>query len=258
MGKFDGIIIASDFDGTLYCNGKISQKNLDAIAYFQREGGKFTICSGRPYEFIRDFDPPLPINTYAITTNGASIIDIPSKEILYEGFCDDHLFEIVDKIIEDDLGYGTFTIFSNVEPRVKDYSLEEYVLLRPTLNSGTIYKIDIRSTDEKLAQIGAKTVNNYDLGEYIAVQSWKMNLEIWPRKNAKGAALKRLKERLGATLAIGVGDYENDIELLLAADVGYAVSNSNDVLFAYADRIAPNEDGSAIAYIIDELDKTYI
>ena len=257
MGKFDGIIIATDFDGTLYCNNKISEKNLAAISYFQSEGGKFTICSGRPYEFLRDFEPRLPINTYAITTNGACIIDITTDEILYEGFCDGRVLEFIDKIVEDKLGYVGLTVFSSVEPKMKYYSLDEYVASRSEFDSSVIYKIDLRAIDEEHAKIGAQAVNRYDLGEYIAVRSWRLNLEIWPRKNAKGAALKRLKECLGATLAIGVGDYENDIELLIAADVGYAVSNSNDALFPYADKIAPNEDGSAIAYIINELDRAH-
>ena len=31
MGKFDGYLICSDFDGTIYADCKISQENIDAI-----------------------------------------------------------------------------------------------------------------------------------------------------------------------------------------------------------------------------------
>ena len=39
MGKFDGMLLASDFDGTLYYNGNISEENLKDIKYFQDNGG---------------------------------------------------------------------------------------------------------------------------------------------------------------------------------------------------------------------------
>ena len=51
--KFDGITIATDMDGTLLTTDKkISQANKDAIDYFRKNGGTFTISSGRIYPKI--------------------------------------------------------------------------------------------------------------------------------------------------------------------------------------------------------------
>ncbi|MBQ3226919.1 MAG: HAD hydrolase family protein, partial [Clostridia bacterium] len=48
MGKFDGVLICTDLDGTLLKKDKtISEENLKAIEYFKREGGFFTIVTGR-------------------------------------------------------------------------------------------------------------------------------------------------------------------------------------------------------------------
>ena len=48
MGKFSGVLICTDLDGTLYRNDKtISQENREAIDYFKREGGFFTAVGGR-------------------------------------------------------------------------------------------------------------------------------------------------------------------------------------------------------------------
>ena len=33
MGKFAGYLICSDFDGTIYIDGKLSEENINAIAY---------------------------------------------------------------------------------------------------------------------------------------------------------------------------------------------------------------------------------
>ena len=46
MGKFDGILICTDLDGTLLKNDKsVSEENLRAIEYFKREGGRFTFVT---------------------------------------------------------------------------------------------------------------------------------------------------------------------------------------------------------------------
>lgn len=48
MGKFDGILMCTDLDGTLLRNDKsISQENLAAMEYFKAEGGWFTFITGR-------------------------------------------------------------------------------------------------------------------------------------------------------------------------------------------------------------------
>ena len=48
MGKFSGILLCTDLDGTLYRNDKtVSDENLDAIEYFKNKGGLFTFITGR-------------------------------------------------------------------------------------------------------------------------------------------------------------------------------------------------------------------
>ena len=52
MGKFDGILIASDFDGTVAVDGIVSPENRRAIDYFMENGGMFTLATGRAPAFI--------------------------------------------------------------------------------------------------------------------------------------------------------------------------------------------------------------
>ena len=47
MGKFDGVLLCSDWDGTLTDGRAVPQENIDAIRYFQKDGGYFTFASGR-------------------------------------------------------------------------------------------------------------------------------------------------------------------------------------------------------------------
>ena len=46
MGKFDGVLLVSDFDDTLYGTDlTVSRENVEAIAYFTAEGGRFTVAT---------------------------------------------------------------------------------------------------------------------------------------------------------------------------------------------------------------------
>ena len=54
MGIFDGVLIASDWDGTLFNGEKVPCKNIEAIKYFIENGGHFTVSSGRQYSYIEE------------------------------------------------------------------------------------------------------------------------------------------------------------------------------------------------------------
>ena len=47
------IIIASDFDGTVNYNGKISDEDKEAIKKFRKAGNKFGIVTGRDVELAQ-------------------------------------------------------------------------------------------------------------------------------------------------------------------------------------------------------------
>ena len=47
MAEFDGILIVSDYDGTWYFGDCDTTRNTEAVEYFNANGGKFAISSGR-------------------------------------------------------------------------------------------------------------------------------------------------------------------------------------------------------------------
>lgn len=49
LGKFEGVLLASDFDDTLVGSDcEVSRGNREALEYFVREGGRFTVSTGGP------------------------------------------------------------------------------------------------------------------------------------------------------------------------------------------------------------------
>ncbi len=255
MGKFDGVLIASDWDGTLAIKGEIPEENIKAIRYFQENGGKFTICSGRYFKYLMDFRDVVHVNTYTIAYNGAYIIDTESGDSLYQGFCDDYLFTILRQLLSLDLHYKTIALYDDENPEPYEFTVEDFLANMDEHRGKRLYKVLLRSDTPEHALAGVRAANSLDLRDYIAVRSWEISLEILKRDNAKGAAIRRVADKIGAKLLVGVGDYENDITLLEAADIGYAVEGSIPELLPYADRITVSASEGAIAKVIYDIER---
>ncbi len=79
MPDFSHILMVSDLDATLLGPGSaLSRKNIEAIEFFTRHGGRFTAATGRVPPHIRKSVPTCGtlFNAPAITANGAYIYDL--------------------------------------------------------------------------------------------------------------------------------------------------------------------------------------
>ena len=95
----------------------------------------------------------------------------------------------------------------------------------------------------------------YDDG--YAVRSGDKYLDIVANGVSKGTGVEKLAENMNIEREkiIVVGDNMNDISMLEAAGISYAVSNAEEQVMRLAQRIAPSNNDDAIAYIVDELEK---
>ena len=89
MGKFDGVLLASDFDNTILNTEiprrtgcpipPISRRNTDALRYFMANGGRFAVATGRALPAFRLFANQIPMNAPAVvSTAGRCMIFKPS------------------------------------------------------------------------------------------------------------------------------------------------------------------------------------
>lgn len=88
---------------------------------------------------------------------------------------------------------------------------------------------------------------------YSVVRSWDIGSEILNCRCTKGSAVRRLANMIGATKLVCVGDFENDIDMLEAADLGFAVENARDEVKAAADGVLCHACDGAIADLIARL-----
>ena len=281
MGKFSGYLICTDCDGTLtYEPGKVSEENAEAIRYFQKEGGKFTLATGRFPGHAHEFSDQIKINAPMVALNGTVLYDLENEKILHEWTAtkEDYLelFDYIDcnypevwecwinYTYQDSISFkpgktpvGDETSKKRMEPLPDAAAVGKEALEKifEPLPDGLYKALSFQNTE--LTQALQKDLKEKFGHKFRFDTSWPEGLEIQPVHSGKGVAVQYMKEQMDYTIhtTIGVGDYENDLTLLECADIGYAVENALDSVKAVADRVTVSNKEHAIAKIIYELER---
>lgn len=255
MGIFDGILIASDWDRTLYCDGKLNKKDIEKIKYFCDNGGSFTLASGRTLNFMRRFFDDIKPNTYAITLNGAVIIHPDTEHILHEAFIESDITQVVDKLLVESNLFHTMHLYFEGEQESRCYDRDMYISKKEEIAAARIYKALLLSDTPEKVKRAKQLVSELEIDGLLFVSSWDTSLEIIAKENAKGYGIRRVAEKIGAKLTVAVGDYENDFQMIEMADIGYAVGNAINELKNIADRVTVDAKDGAISQIISDLER---
>ena len=267
MGKFDGVLICSDLDNTLathagndYYDLSFCPQDIKAIRYFQSEGGRFTVISGRHPSKVRkvlqDISPNAPIGGY----NGA-LLQNPDGSLFYEGGSEQtDMIRIAQRLWEKQGEIRSIGVHVSgrgilrCNRSVWESDMFEHPLAMLRVMPFRTYNVVVAGEPGE-GQLICRLVEQALDDGMVYTRPYESTIEFSLHEDTKGAALQRIKEAVGARLAVAVGDYENDIEMLRAADIGYAVENACDTLRALADRIAPACDKGAMAAMIAELEQ---
>lgn len=256
MGKFDGIILCTDFDGTFACPGPvISPENAAAVKYFQENGGLFTIASGRFVRFVLSFDDFKP-NAPVVAANGTMICDPATGERLEIFPLPDSASEIMDAA--ENLPYLDKIYICNTNGHGNIWTAAEGIPIKEFYSKvpKPWFTIVFGQTPEGALKLKEWAKENWK-GRYEFSRSWNGGVEFQAIGSGKGVCIKRIKEMLNLRLTVGAGDYENDESLVRCADIGYAVANAVPVTKAAADRITVANTEHAIARIIEDIEREF-
>ena len=255
MGKFSGILLASDWDGTICSEMNICKENIDAINYFKSEGGLFTICSGRHYTHFDLFKDRVEPNTHLITLNGALIVDNITNEVLHEGFLTNEYIKIIEELYVTKELFQQLYIWEKGAKQSLELTKDSFAQISEALKSKKIYKVLLASDSEDNALNCTNYVNSLNIKSISASRSWKYSMELINPGNDKGKALKWLANSVGAKMTVAVGDYENDISMLDEADLSFAPIYAPLNVQEHADALCnPVMEGS-IASVIQALEE---
>ncbi len=268
MGKFDGFLICTDLDGTLYRNDKtISQENREAIAYFKREGGYFTFITGRmPYysmEAYRVVEPNVPFGC----VNGGGVYDGQTGKYVWTCSMPEGVFDLIQCVDEQlpEIGIQVCT-FEKTYFSKENETMANFRHLTGVPNLICPYR-DVKEPIAKIifgSEAGEELLEVERLlrahplsATFDFVCSERTLFEILPKGVHKGLALAKLVEYLdidcGRTIAIG--DYNNDIGMFGVAGLGVAVANAVQAAKDAADVITVSNEEHAIARVIHDLER---
>ncbi|MCL1858976.1 MAG: HAD family hydrolase [Oscillospiraceae bacterium] len=284
MGKFTGILIVSDFDGTFYSPVKESyDKNINQIERFKNHGGIFTFATGRDCHTLLSIEPNAAsiINAPAILANGAILCDMNNLEYIFKITLNMRLFsELLEIICEKypEIGVRFSVDAGMVVPILNDilkndldiWSMDNVFLrempVDKLINSGeNVYKCVMIHEPEILDCVRklAEDFNRANNCEFCFTKTYARGLETVNINASKGAAALRLKEYLANKNNQGyklfaIGDYDNDLTMIKLADYGAAPENALEYVKQAAKiRTASCSDG-AVADLIQIIEREYI
>ena len=268
MGKFEGYLLVSDFDGTLIDHQlKISNENVEAISSFIAQGGRFLGATGRTELNVRPYTDGIPMSSPWILYNGAAIFDWQSNSFLYKAPLDRALTEsFVSKVMAR---FPTINVqvfsggpFCQVN---RDALPDRQVVLE---GQRFEYKPMDEITEDWLKVLFCAD----DPDEIDAIEAMlgddPLRLRVHKMHSAaryfeltapganKGSALARLRQLLvpAPITVVAIGDYLNDIEMLQEADISAAPESALPEVKKDVDIITSSHSDSAIADLVRKLE----
>ena len=268
MGKFDGLLLASDFDDTLYGpDRRIPPRNLEAIRYFTGEGGRFTVATGRAHRTFAPYAPLVPMNAPAVLSNGAAIYDFQADRALAQTRLPPSAPRDLGAILEE---------FPSLA--LEAYHGEDIYVCNPNeITFAHLKKVNCGYTRLPIAQIPTPWVKAIfheqrevllqvqarmleQLGNrYEAIFSNHYYLEITRKGSTKGGMVARVARMLGIAPegVYCVGDNQNDIPMLALSAIPFAPANCAREVRDWGAKILCGCGEGVIGDIVDILDKMY-
>ena len=280
MGKFTGVLLASDFDNTLIYTERalrtgspvppLSEGNRKALEYFMAEGGSFAIATGRALPAFMKYAPEVPMNAPGVVCNGASLYDFQQGVYLENALLDEHARargqEILDRFPDVAVeAYHIDNVIHAVRPneitRQHEHLTKVGVTEAPSLLEVPLPlgKLLFEAEHPTLEAVLALLNERGWAEDYELMFSQDHLLEMTARGANKGGMVRRLAKRLGISMehVYCAGDEANDISMLTAAAEGFAPANCKDVVRQCGATIVADAEHDALAEIIAILDKRY-
>ncbi len=268
MGKFDGLLLASDFDDTLCdLDRHIPERNLEAIRYFMGEGGYFAMATGRAHRTFAPYAPLIPMNAPAVLSNGAAIYDFQADRMLEQSHLPDtaprDLWELMEQFpsvgLEIYYGDDIYVCRPNHVTRAHLKKVNCGGVECPVDQMPTPWvKALLLEERDVLLQVQARALERFG-GRYEAIFSNPRYLEFTRKGSTKGSMVARVAQMLG--VAPGhiycVGDNQNDIPMLARSAIPFAPENCAREVKDWGARVLCHCNDGVIGDIVEILDGLY-
>lgn len=261
-------LIVADFDGTITDSRlSISQRLKKAVNDFQKEGGVFTIATGRMTSSILPYAKELNISNDLISFQGAMISDYKTGEIFKRTTIDSSLAFEISKFLES-FGwyYHTYLLDEYLIEQQTEYT-KEYNLFTKChskeinnkvssyikANNVSPLKFMVIAPSSEIFFIYNEILSEFSDFVLVNTSSPKF-VEVINKQVNKGIAVDHIAKKLNIERdeIICIGDSGNDISMIQYAGLGVAVANASNEVKEVANFIAPSCYDDGVSYIIEK------
>lgn len=268
MGKFDGLLLVSDFDDTLYdSHHRIPERNLRAIRGFIAGGGRFTVATGRTHRTFAPYLHLAPVNAPVVLSNGAAIYDFGADRMLEQTMLGPEAREDFLELARRFPSLGMET----------DYGEDIYVWNPNEITLAHLKKVGCDYTRCPIGEMPTPWIKGLLHQQHdVLLQVQAFILERWPERyeaifsnpyyleiTAKGSTKGGMVAKVAQMLDIRpehvycVGDNQNDIPMLALSAIPFAPANCAREVKDWGARVLCHCDEGVIGDIVDILDKRY-
>jgi len=274
MTKYNIKMIGLDLDGTLLNSKKIlTEHTRKVLAEALAKGVVILPATGRPLSGLPEEVLKFPGVKYALTANGARVIDMWEDEIIYENLVPyetaEKLLDIMDKydtILEvyyDGVGFSSKQMLDRLDEFFDDSAMAHYVRTtrRPVPDVREMFTRGKRPSDK----VQAIFLNNEDkLNAWKEIEETISNIEITGalsnniEVNAAGVSKGKTLVNLGQLLGIkreeimACGDGANDMDMIKEVGLGVAMANAVPCVKEVADVLTTSNDEEGVARAIEK------
>lgn len=265
-GLFEGVLLASDFDGTLVPESKqVTASVKEALRFFRENGGLFTVCTGRCYLGFHAYSPEI-INAPVLLANGGMAYDYSAGKIVVDNGIGDEGIEplrAVAAAFEDvsiemypfERAYAVH-LTEKTHRHFTSQSIPFESVDDPAEAPRPWAKVMIGGTPERIAQV-QDFLRGYPQIRFLPTTGGF--LEVLAKGVDKGTALLQLADALGVKHedVYAVGDGYNDVEMLRAAALAFVPANGDPFALACADAVVRSNEEDAVAHVVELLSARY-
>ena len=265
-------MIGVDLDGTLLNSEKqLTAYTREVLKKAIEQEIAVVVATGRPFSGVPDELKHFPGMRYALTANGARILDMQKQKVVYKNLLSGEIAEKVIDILKrhhaiheffvDGVGYMNEDGLKNVyayfeDPHMAEYLQSTRITVKDVKEKLQAMKCEVDKLqgifrNQKDKQEALEELNT--LSGIVVTAAMDNNLEINKEGTNKGLGLLQLGKSLGISREeiMACGDGGNDVEMLKEVGFAIAMANAYDTVKTAADFVTVSNDEDGVAKAIE-------
>lgn len=267
-------IIAVDMDGTLLTSEKtVASESVRDIQAAADKGINVVYSTGRAIAELKPYFEVLPMMRYAVCYSGAIVYDCIDRKCVYRNEIEQTYIEQIVKVGQehkamihflteqdsivsahdithmDDFGMGVYqSLYNEVAKTVED--MAEEGRRHQSIPKINIYFRSIKDRDKSYEQL-----------KYLPLTfafAENTSLEMTAANVSKATGIMHLASILGTSIehVVGIGDADNDLDMLSNVGLPVAMANANDRVKAISKMVTKDNDHNGVGEAIRQIIST--